>query len=67
MEEIREKDYNLAPSSYVGVVPIKEDQEPFDVKMERLTGDLFRIMAESREIDKEILASLDRIGWNKWR
>lgn len=67
LEEIREKDYNLAPASYVGVVPIKEDQEPFDVKMERLTGDLFRIMAESREIDKEILASLDRIGWNKWR
>ncbi len=64
LEEVRGKDYNLAPASYVGVVPRKENQEPFDVKMEKLTKDLFRIMKESRDIDEEILASLSSMGWD---
>ena len=32
LEEIRAKDYNLTPASYVGVAPIEEDGEPFKRK-----------------------------------
>ena len=66
LEEVREKDYNLTPASYVGVVPMEEDKEPFDVKMEKLTQNLFRIMKESRDIDEEIIASLGSMGWDRW-
>ncbi|MDD2267925.1 MAG: class I SAM-dependent DNA methyltransferase [Eubacteriales bacterium] len=64
LEEIRRKDYNLTPTSYVGVAPIKEDTEPFELKMDRLTRRLAEIIAESKELDKEIAKQLGSIGWN---
>ena len=63
LEEIREKDYNLAPASYVGVVPVEEDTEPYQVKMKKLTQSLYKIMEESKEIDKSIVANLRHFGW----
>ena len=36
LEEIREKDYNLTPASYVGLVPNIQDDEPYEEKMPRI-------------------------------
>jgi len=63
LEEIRAKDYNLTPASYVGVAPIEEDGEPFKKKMERLTSQLSAIMEESEELDIEIRKQLNYLGW----
>lgn len=63
LEEVREKDYNLTPASYVGVAPKEEDTEPFDIKMERLTKHLAAIMVESRELDKEVEKQLGIVGF----
>ena len=40
IEEIREKDYNLTPASYVGVAHSQDNEEPFEEKMGRLTAEL---------------------------
>ncbi len=63
LEEIRAKDYNLTPASYVGIAPVAVDTEPFELKMDRLTKQLSAIMAESKELDKEIKKQLSDIGW----
>ena len=65
LEEIREKDYNLTPASYVGVVPIEEDTEPFDEKMKRLTKKLYNVIDESQKLDEEIKHQLNEMGWNQ--
>jgi type I restriction enzyme M protein len=63
LKEITAKDYNLNPASYVGVTPVKEDTEPFEEKMYRLTTQLTSILLESRELDKKIKKQLGCIGW----
>ena len=65
LEEIREKDYNLTPMSYVGTIPVEEDSEPFEEKMKRLTNNLYNIMNESQKIDNEIVLQLTEMGWNQ--
>ena len=65
LEEIREKDYNLTPASYVGVVPIEEDKEPFDEKMKRLIKKLYNVIDESQKLDEEIKHQLNEMGWNQ--
>jgi type I restriction enzyme M protein len=63
LEEIRAKDYNLTPATYVGIAPIAKDTEPFEVKMDRLTKQLSTIMAESKELDEEIEKQMQKIRW----
>lgn len=64
LEEVREKDYNLTPASYVGVAPCQDDEEPFDEKMNRLTKNLTSILNESKNLDLEIRDQLKKIGWS---
>lgn len=63
LEEIKAKDYNLTPASYVGIVPIEVDTEPFEKKMERLTKQLSLIKEKSQKLDKEVLTQMLRYGW----
>ena len=63
LNEIRAKDYNLTPASYVGIVMTKQDTEPFEVKMDKLTKRLSAIMVESKQLDVEIAKQLEDIGW----
>jgi len=63
LEEIKAKDYNLTPASYVGVAPVAKDTEPFEEKMDRLINQLSAIRAKSKELDKEIEKQLASIGW----
>ena len=63
LEEIREKDYNLTPASYVGIPQVEENNEPFDQKMEKLLNKLKNISEDSKELDEEIHKQLLNIGW----
>jgi|SRR5665648_29717 len=64
LEEIKEKEYNLTPASYVGVTPLPKDSEPFEGKMDRLTKKLTDILIESKSLDAEIQKQLKSIGYS---
>lgn len=63
LEEVRQKDYNLIPASYVGVAYSKDIEEPFEEKMNRLTKRLTLLLNESKCLDIEIKKQLKKIGW----
>lgn len=62
-EEIAKQDYILTPGRYVGIEDAKEDDEPFDEKMARLTGELAGLFEKSHELEKEIREKLGAIGY----
>lgn len=61
--EIAKHDYILTPGRYVGIKEQVEDQEPFDEKMKRLTGELSGLFEESHNLETEIRKQLKGIGW----
>lgn len=63
IEEIRGHEYILTPGRYVGVEEAEEDDEPFDDKMTRLTGDLAEMFAKSHDLEDEIKKRLEAIGY----
>ena len=63
MDEIEKQDYILTPGRYVGIAETKEDGEPFQEKMERLTGELSDLFAKSHELENEIRKQLASIGF----
>ena len=60
--EIAKHDYILTPGRYVGIKEQVEDQEPFDEKMKRLTGELSELFEESHKLEAEIRKQLKSIG-----
>jgi type I restriction enzyme M protein len=64
LNEVRDKDYNLTPASYVGVAPLEKDSVPFETKMKKLINQLSEIKAQSMELDEEIAKQLNSIGWS---
>ena len=61
--EIAKHDYILTPGRYVGIKEQVEDQEPFDEKMKRLTGELSGLFEESHNLEAEIRKQLKSIGY----
>lgn len=61
--EIAKHDYILTPGRYVGIKEQVEDQEPFDKKMKRLTGELSGLFEESHKLETEIRKQLKSIGY----
>lgn len=61
--EIAKHDYILTPGRYVGIKEQVEDQEPFDEKMKRLTGELSGLFEESHKLEAEIRKQLESLGW----
>lgn len=61
--EIAKHDYILTPGRYVGIKEQVEDQEPFDEKMKRLTGELSELFEESHKLEAEIRKQLKSIGY----
>lgn len=49
--EIRRHDYVLTPGRYVGAESVLRDEEPFDEKMQRLTGALRAQQEEAAELE----------------
>jgi type I restriction enzyme M protein len=61
--EIAKQDYILTPGRYVGIEEQKDDGEPFEDKMARLTGELSEMFGRSHELEKEIRERLGAIGY----
>lgn len=62
-EEIAKQDYILTPGRYVGIAEQEDDGEPFEEKMERLTGELSELFQKSHELELEIRKKLGAIGY----
>ena len=62
-EEIAKHDYILTPGRYVGIEEQKDDGEPFDEKMTRLTSELSNMFKRSHELEDEIRTRLGAIGF----
>lgn len=62
-EEIAKQDYILTPGRYVGIKEQQDDGEPFNDKMQRLTGELSDLFAKSHELEAEIKKRLGAIGF----
>ena len=60
---IREHEYVLTPGRYVGIEEKEKDDEPFDVKMGRLTDELAEQFAKSNKLEEEIRDNLRVIGY----
>lgn len=63
IEDIMRQDYILTPGRYVGIADTVDDGEPFEEKMERLTGELVRCFEESNRLQDQIKKNLEAIGY----
>lgn len=63
MRQIAKQDFILTPGRYVGIEEQQDDGEPFDEKMNRLTGELSGMFKRSRDLEKEIKKNLKAIGF----
>ena len=61
--EIAKQDFILTPGRYVGIEEQADDGEPFDAKMKRLTAELSGLFAKSHDLETEIRANLESIGY----
>ena len=62
-EDIAKHDHILTPGRYVGIADVEDDGEPFEEKMERLTGELSELFAESQKAEEEIRRQLKSVGF----
>lgn len=63
IEEVEKNDYVLTPGRYVGTDFVMEDDEKFETKMQRLTGDLSQQFKESKELEVKIKENLKKVGF----
>ena len=63
LAEIEKNDYILTPGRYVGLPEEEDDGEPFDEKMERLTGELSALFTEGDRLTEEVKEQLKGIGY----
>jgi len=63
VEEIKKNGYVLTPGRYVGAEAVEDDGEPFEEKMQRLTGKLGEQFLESARLAAEIRANLKGLGY----
>lgn len=64
LDDIQKQDYILTPGRYVGIEEQEEDDEPFDDKMKRLTGELSDLFKQSHELEDEIRKKLGDMGYD---
>ena len=63
IDDIAAQDYILTPGRYVGIEREKDDGEPFEEKMQRLTSELAEMFVKSHELEEEIRKKLGAIGY----
>jgi type I restriction enzyme M protein len=64
LPEIQKHGHILTPGRYVGTAEVEEDDEVFEDKMKRLTGELSEEFKRSAELEKEIRKSLKGLGYD---
>jgi len=62
-EEIANNRYIITPGRYVGVKESDVDNEPFEIKMERLSADLRENFQKSNELEEQIEENLEVLGF----
>ena len=62
-EDIEENRYIVTPGRYVGVEEQDKDEEPFEVKMERISADLRENFQKSNDLQKKIEKNLEVLGF----
>ena len=62
-EDIAKQDYILTPGRYVGIEEQETDEEPFEKKMVRLTGELSKLFEQSHTLEEEIRKKMRSIGY----
>ena len=63
LDKIRKQSHILTPGRYVGAEEEKEDEEAFDEKMKKLTGELEELMKTGMRLDEKIKENLKRVGY----
>lgn len=63
IEDIAKQDYIITPGRYVGIADVEEDDEPFEEKMTRLTGEISKCFEESNRLQEQIKKNLEAIGY----
>ena len=63
IQDIAKQEYILTPGRYVGIAETKDDGEPFQEKMTRLTTELGELFQQSHELEAEIRKQLASIGF----
>lgn len=63
IQDIEKQDYILTPGRYVGIEEQKDDGEPFEEKMARLTSELSEMFEKSHDLEDEIRKKLEAIGY----
>jgi type I restriction enzyme M protein len=63
LDEIRKHGHVLTPGRYVGAEAQRDDGEPFDEKMKRLTATLREQQKEAAKLDAAIAANLKELGY----
>jgi len=63
IEEIEKQGFILTPGRYVGIEEEKDDGEPFEDKMKRLTSELAEQFKESKKLEEEIKKNLSGLGY----
>lgn len=63
IEEIEKNGFVLTPGRYVGSDFVMEDDEEFETKMKRLTGELAQQFKESKELEVKIKENLKKVGF----
>ncbi len=64
IQDIAAQDFILTPGRYVGIEEGPIDDEPFEEKMARLTGELSGMFKKSHELEEEIRRNLGAIGYD---
>jgi type I restriction enzyme M protein len=63
-DDIKQQDDVLSPGRYIGPAAPREEGEPFEEKMKRLTSTLRVQLEESRLLDSTIRANLETLGYD---
>lgn len=61
LAEIKAADYALTPGRYVGAADIEDDGEPIELKVERLTTELYAQFDESERLAQVVREQLGRV------
>jgi type I restriction enzyme M protein len=64
IEEVEKNGFVLTPGRYVGTDIVEEDDEVFEEKMKRLTGELSDQFKQSRELEDRVRKNLEGIGFS---
>lgn len=64
ISDIEKNDYALIPKRYVGIGEDPDDNEPFDVKIKRLTDALSEQLDQSAKLDADLRRTLSELGYD---